>query len=326
MFDTLEGKNILVTGGAGFIGSNLVDQLLKLRVSKITVLDNCQRGTTENLAPHLGNDPRLYLIDGDIRNPVDVQAALAQADIVFHLAVIRLTMAQEHPELCREVIVEGGRNLISAANESNRHPRIVFGSSATVYGEPDSCPIPESEPVKRGYTPYGTAKIDSEEDFARSALNWVGLRFFNVYGPKSDIRTKHMEVVPRWVTAAISDKPINIEGSASRSLDLTYVDDVVNACLLAAISSYSQEIYNVGTGKSTTLGNLAELIVDISGRKPPIKVIPSPREFNVTHRLADISRAKYKLGYKPLVNLREGLTRFMSWATLNHSTQPGFNS
>src|SRR6266851_6125295 len=230
----LSGARVVVTGGAGNVGSHLVDAALAAGAREVVALDALVRGVPENLAHALGTG-RARLIELDIRDREAVQANIAGADVVFHQAALRWTRCQERPRECQEVMVDGTFNVLDAAADE-KVSRVVLASSAVVYGDPIRLPIDEDHPLN-GRTVYGAAKAANEQ-LARAFahlrdLPTTALRYFNVYGPRMDIRSKYVEVMVRWLDLIDEGKPLTLFGDGSASADFVYIGDVVRANMLA---------------------------------------------------------------------------------------------
>lgn len=311
---SIEGSIITVTGGAGLIGSNLVDRLVTEGASKVRVIDNLTRGRLNNLQLAIATG-KVDFIDGDIRNRKRLNGVIQGSDYVFHEAVVRVTLGQDKPRLSHDVIATGTFNVLEACVKHNVK-RVIVSSSTTVYGEPKRTPIDEDEPRRTVFF-YGAAKVYNEYLLSAfhhaNELDYICLRPFNVYGPRMDIRTKYQEVIPVWVGMFAKNEPPKIHGSGTEVYDFTYVDDVVEANILALTTRISCESYNVGTGLPTTLSQLAWTIKTIMGSETePVYVNPEKR-IRVTRRLADTRKAEKELGFKAKIGLDEGLRKFIAW-------------
>ncbi|MBN8927285.1 MAG: NAD-dependent epimerase/dehydratase family protein, partial [Rhodospirillales bacterium] len=259
----------------------------------------------------------VLFIQGDARNPVVVRAAVAGCDYVFHQAAIRITRCAEVPRECLEVLVTGTFNVFEAA-AAERVRKVVYASSASVYGGADRFPTAESHHPHNNRTIYGAAKL-MNEGIARSfhdtyGLPSVGLRYFNVYGPRMDMTGAYTEVFIRWLDCAALRKPPQVHGDGSATMDLVYVGDVARANLLALQSPRSDAVYNVASGTETSLLALWHAIQTATGAHdlepeflPVRKVNPVPR------RLADVSRARAELGFTATTPLAAGLARLVAW-------------
>jgi nucleoside-diphosphate-sugar epimerase len=311
---SLSGARVVVTGGAGTVGSHIVDGAIAAGASEVVALDALVRGVPENLAPALASG-RARLIELDIRDREAVRANIAGADVVFHQAALRWTRCQERPRECQEVMVDGTFNVLEAAADA-KVAHVVLASSAVVYGEPVRLPIDEDHPLN-GTTVYGAAKVATEQmarAFAQLRdLRATALRYFNVYGPRMDIRSKYIEVMVRWLELIDSGKPLVLFGDGSSSADFVYVDDVVRANLLACEASAPDAIVNVCSGVETRMSDLAALLLEITGSGVGIEFRPQPAGALPARRYGDPRRAAEVLGFRAETPLREGLARLLAW-------------
>src|SRR5213594_3401396 len=303
----LAGARVVVTGGAGNVGSHLVDAALAAGAREVVALDALVRGVPENLAQALGSG-RARLVEIDIRDREAVEANVAGADVVFHQAALRWTRCQEHPRECQEVMVDGTFNVLEAAADA-KVSRVVLASSAVVYGEPIRLPIDEDHPLN-GRTVYGAAKAANEQ-LARAFahlrdLPTTTLRYFNVYGPRMDIRSKYVEVMVRWLDLIDQQNPLVLFGDGSASADFVYVDDVVRANLLACDTKTGDAIVNVCTGVETRMSDLASLLLELTGSTVGVERRPQPAGALPARRYGDPRRAKEALGFVAQTDLREG--------------------
>jgi UDP-glucose 4-epimerase len=311
----MKGERCLVTGGAGTIGSTIVDQLLAAEAAEIVVLDNFVRGRAENLSGALASG-KVKLIDGDIRDRQLVTTLMSGIDVVFHQAAIRITQCATEPRLAMEVLVNGTYEIVEAAADAGVR-KIVAASSASVYGLAEEFPTGERHHPYANDTIYGAAKTFNEgllRSFsAMRGLDWVALRYFNVYGPRMDIHGLYTEVMIRWMERIEAGQPPLILGDGAQTMDFVFTEDIARANLLAAASNATGEVFNIGSGTETSLRELAEMLVRVMGRDLQPEFGP-PRAVNsVTRRLADVSRAAELLGWKAEISLEEGLSRLVSW-------------
>jgi UDP-glucose 4-epimerase len=316
MANSLEGATVLVTGGAGLVGSHVVDHLIDRGAGEIRVLDNLVRGRVANLAEATARRPVTF-IEGDVRDREAVGRAVDGCDYVFHQAAIRITLCAERPRECVEVLVGGTLNVFDAAAAAGVR-KVVYASSASVYGAAESFPTDERHHPYHNRTLYGAAKL-MNEGIARAyhdthGLPAVGLRYFNVYGPRMDMTGAYTEVFVRWLDCADRGVPPQIHGDGSATMDFIAVDDVARANILAMESGRVDDVYNVAGGTETSLLGLWRAIQRVTGAHhlapefhPPRKVNPVPR------RLADTTRAREELGFVARVPLDEGLRRLASW-------------
>jgi UDP-glucose 4-epimerase len=321
----LKGARVLVTGGAGLIGSTVVDQLIDAGVASITVLDNFDRGRTENLAQAMERFP-VEIVTGDIRDTEAVRRVTAGRDVVFHLAAIRITQCAEEPRLALEVLVDGTYNVIEAAQRAGVG-KVVFSSSASVYGDADVLPTAEDHHPYNNRTFYGAAKTFGElmlRSFHEMyGLDWVGLRYFNVYGPRMDIHGVYTEVLVRWMDRIAAGQPPLILGDGSQTMDFVFSTDIARANLAAARSDATDVICNVARGESTSLNDLARTLLEVMGSDLEPEYGPPRAVNNVQHRQADVSRARDLIGFTAEVSLAEGLAQLVDWWQAEQRTGAG---
>jgi UDP-glucose 4-epimerase len=310
----LAGARVVVTGGAGNIGSHLVDAALAAGAREVVALDALVRGVPQNLAQALGTG-RARLVEIDIRDREAVEANVAGADVVFHQAALRWTRCQEHPRECQEVMVDGTFNVLEAAADA-RVSRVVLASSAVVYGEPIRLPIDEDHPLN-GRTVYGAAKAANEQ-LARAFahlrdLPTTTLRYFNVYGPRMDIHSKYVEVMIRWLDLIDDGKPLTLFGDGSASADFVYIGDVVRANLLACEARRTDAIVNVCSGVETRMRDLAKLLLELTDSPTGIEYRPQPAAGLPQRRYGDPRRAEDLLGFRATTTLADGLRQLIAW-------------
>ena len=316
MSNSLKSAVVLVTGGAGLIGSHIVDQLVDEGVREVRVLDNLVRGRLENLTQARVRLP-LTFFEGDVRDRGVVAKVMSGCDYVFHQAAIRITLCAESPRECIDVLVGGTLNIFEAAEAAGVR-KVVYASSASVYGGAENFPTSERHHPYNNRTLYGAAKL-MNEGIARhfrdmDGLASVGLRYFNVYGPRMDYTGAYTEVFIRWLDCVDRGVAPQIHGDGSASMDFIFVDDIARANLLAMKSDRADDVYNIASGRETTLLGLWGAIQKVTGAHhlepefhPPRKVNPVPR------RLADVSRARDELGFVAEVPLEEGLRQLRAW-------------
>jgi len=311
----LRGTRVLVTGGAGLIGSHLADLLLQAGVSELRVIDNLSRGRRSDLAGAAASG-RLRLVEGDIRDRVLLAETSRDVDFLFHLAAIRLTQCAEHPRQALEVMVDGTFNVLEAAVAA-RITRVIAASSASVYGMADRFPTPENHHPYNNDTLYGAAKSFNEGLLASFramyGLDYVALRPFNVYGPRMDTEGAYTEVLVRWMREVEASRPPVIFGDGNQTMDFVYVGDVARAFLLAATAPTPGAVFNVASGVETSLNDLARTLIATMGRTVQIEYAPARRFSPVQRRLADTARAGSLLGFKAETGLAEGLRHLVDW-------------
>jgi UDP-glucose 4-epimerase len=311
----LEGARILVTGGAGTIGSTLVDQLLDAGAAHIDVLDNLVRGRRANLDGALASG-RVELVDGDIRDAKLVDDLTAGKDVVFHQAAIRITQCAEEPRLALEVLVDGTFNVVESAAR-HRVKKLIAASSASVYGMAEEFPTTERHHHENNDTLYGAAKTFNEgliRSFrAMQGLDYVLLRYFNVYGPRMDVHGLYTEVLVRWMERIADGKPPLIFGDGRQTMDFVCVPDIARANVLAAQSDIVEGTYNIASGTETSLLELAEALLRVMGSDLGVEHGPERAVNGVVRRLADTSAAKRDLGFEATIGLDEGLRQLVEW-------------
>lgn len=313
---SVRGKKILVTGGAGTIGSNLVDLLAEGGAREIVVLDNFVRGRMGNLARALGSGV-VEVVEGDIRDAATVRKVTEGTDLVFHLAAIRITQCAEEPRLANEVMVDGTFNVLEAAVEAGVG-KVIASSSASVYGMAEEFPTTERHHPYNNDTFYGAAKAFNEgmlrSFHAMYGLDYVALRYFNVYGPRMDIHGLYTEVLIRWMERIEAGEPPLILGDGSQTMDFVDVRDIARANVLAAESDLTDEVFNVASGTETSLKELAQGLLEAMGASGLEPEHGPARAVNgVTRRLAETGRAAERLGFTARIDLRTGLRDLVDW-------------
>ncbi|MBA3593222.1 MAG: NAD-dependent epimerase/dehydratase family protein [Polaromonas sp.] len=312
----LRGKKIVVVGGAGLIGSHTIDHLVKEDVKEIVVYDNFLRGSRENLSAAL-NDPRvkIYDVGGDITQTDILQSAFEGADGVFHLAALWLLQCHEYPRSAFDVNVRGTFNVMEAC-VAKGVKRLVYSSSASVYGDAVHEPMAEDHPFNNKNF-YGATKIAGEAFLRafhhRYGLNYVGLRYMNVYGPRQDYHGAYIAVIMKMLDAIDKGESPTIMGDGSEAFDFVAVEDCGLANVCAMKSATTDTNYNVGTGKRTSLKELALLLLEITGCSKPINYAPRSQATLVRNRIGSPLKASQELGFTSTIDLREGLSRLIEW-------------
>ncbi|MEU8540461.1 aminotransferase class I/II-fold pyridoxal phosphate-dependent enzyme [Streptomyces sp. NPDC048717] len=310
-----QGKRILVTGGAGTIGSHVTDLLLEGGAREVVVLDNLVRGRRANLAGALASG-RVELVEGDIRDAATVRRVTAGADLVFHLAAIRITQCAEEPRLANEVMVDGTFNVLEAAAAAGVG-KVIASSSASVYGLAESFPTTERHHPYNNDTFYGAAKAFNEgmlrSFHAMYGLDYVALRYFNVYGPRMDIHGLYTEVLIRWMERIEAGEPPLILGDGTQTMDFVHVRDIARANILAARADVTDEVFNVASATETSLRELADALLDAMDSDLEPVHGPARAVNGVTRRLADTSLAAERIGFKAEIGLRDGLRDLVAW-------------
>lgn len=308
-------KRALITGGAGLIGSHIADGLVAEGIEEIVILDNLTRGRKQNIESAVASG-KIKILEGDIRDINLVARAMEGVDIVFHEAAIRITHCAEDPRLAHDVLATGTFNLIEAAHKAGVK-RFVSASSASIYGQAEDFPTHESHHGYGNRTIYGATKMYSE-GLLRSfhemyGLNYVALRYFNVYGPRMDAFGVYTEVMIRWMERLAKGQPCLIHGDGSQTMDFVYVGDVARANLMAANSSITDDVLNIASGTETSLSQLAEALGRVMGVSLPLEFGPARKATPVWRRLADTHKAESRIGFKTQVSLEEGLRRLVQW-------------
>ncbi|MFU8875976.1 NAD-dependent epimerase/dehydratase family protein [Micromonospora sp. SL4-19] len=311
----IAGARALVTGGAGTIGSHVVDQLVSGGAAEVVVLDNFVRGRRENLVRALPHGS-VKLVEGDIRDVALVHELARGKDLVFHLAAIRITQCAEEPRLANEVLVDGTFNVLEAAAAAQVR-KVILSSSASVYGLADEFPTTERHHPYHNDTFYGAAKAFNE-GMLRSfhsmyGLDYVALRYFNVYGPRMDIHGLYTEVLIRWMERIESGVPPLILGDGLQTMDFVHVADIARANILAAQADVTDEVFNIASGTETSLRELAQALSDVMKSDLAPEHGPARAVNGVTRRLADTTAAAEKLGFRAEIGLHEGLQGLVDW-------------
>ncbi len=307
---------MVVIGGAGLIGSHTVDQLVREDVREIVIYDNFVRGRTENLAAAL-KDPRVRVFDigGDIGQSDILEAALHEADGVFHFAALWLLQCHEYPRSAFDVNVRGTFNVMEACIKKGVK-RLVYSSSASVYGDAVREPMDEDHPFNNQNF-YGATKIAGEAMLRafhyRYGLDFVGLRYMNVYGPRQDYRGAYIAVIMKMLDAIDQGKGPTILGDGSEAFDFVAVEDCAAANVCAMRAATADRFYNVGTGKRTSLKELAEMLLTLTGSRQTINYAPRNQATLVRNRIGCPKRAREEIGFEARIDLEEGLRRLIDW-------------
>jgi UDP-glucose 4-epimerase len=306
---------MLVTGGAGTIGSTLVDQLVDRGAAEVIVLDNFVRGRRENLEWAEGRGA-VTVVEGDVRDRALVTDVMEGVDIVFHQAAIRITQCADEPRLALEVLVDGTFNVVEAAATAKVR-KVVAASSASVYGLAGEFPTGERHHPYANDTLYGAAKTFNEgllrSYHAMTGLDYVALRYFNVYGPRMDVHGAYTEVLVRWMERIAAGRSPLIFGDGTQTMDFVCVPDIARANVLAAEAEVTDAVLNIASGVETSLNELAETLLRVMGSSEPIEYGPARTVNGVTRRLADTSKARDVLGFSAEIGLEEGLRRLVEW-------------
>ncbi len=318
----IDGASILVTGGAGLIGSTTIDILLnKHAPAKIVILDDLVRGSLANIERAL-KDPRVTLIKGDICDVDTVKRVTQGMDAVIHLAALRITACAADPRRAMQVMCDGAFNVVDAAREAGVK-KIVAASSASIYGLAESFPTREDHHPYNNQTWYGASKVMLEgllrSYYAMHGLPYVAMRYFNVYGPRMDLHGKYTEVLIRWMDRIAAGQPPLILGDGKQTMDFVYIDDVARANVLALLSDAEDEVFNIASGTETSLQDLASALLKVMDSSLRPEYGPERAVNPVPRRLADTSKAQRLLAFKAQVGLEEGLARLVAWWQTNKS-------
>lgn len=313
----LKGKTALLTGGCGLIGSHIADLLVRdEQIERVVILDNLSRGALHNIewAQRHGD---VKLVRKDIRHFEDIRPHFDGVDIVFHLAAIRITACANRPRECLEVMVDGAYNVVEASVQAGVK-RFVASSTASVYGAADSYPTSEGHHPYNNRTWYGAAKLANEGLYRAFndmfGLPYIALRYFNVYGPRMDVFGKYTEVLIRWLEFLDRGEDPKLFGDGRTSMDFVYVEDVARANILAAKSEIVDDVFNIASGAETSLLELLQTLLKVTGQTKAQPEFLAERNVNpVPRRLADVTKAETKLGFRAQVGLEEGLRRLVEW-------------
>ncbi|MEP7030041.1 MAG: NAD-dependent epimerase/dehydratase family protein [Pseudolabrys sp.] len=305
-------KRILVTGGAGFIGSHIVDLLAAENCRNIVIVDNFVRGSPDNLAAAL-RCQNVTLVKGDVRDAALMRELVGASDIVFHQAALRITHCAEEPRTALETMVDGTFELAQLCADSGVE-KIIYASSASIYGMADSFPISERHHSNSDRTFYGVAKLFGEGVLRALGVPHTALRYFNVYGPRMDIHGRYTEVLVRWMERIDAGAPPIIFGDGKQTMDFVDVRDVARANLLAAKSEISGQAFNIASGIETSLFQLATYLAVAMERPQLVPVMQASRGATaVERRLGDGEKARKMLGFTPEITLQQGLLDLVAW-------------
>jgi UDP-glucose 4-epimerase len=312
----LNGKRVLVTGGAGFIGSHIVELLTDEGCAEIIALDNMIRGRPENLAEAMVRGP-VRLVDGDIRDRNLMASLVKAADIVFHQAALRITHCAAKPRLAMQVMVQSTFDLVELCVE-HEVEKVIAASSASVYGMAEEFPTTEGHHPYNNRTFYGAAKAFNE-GLLRTfndmhGLDYVAFRYFNVYGPRMDIHGRYTEVLIRWMERLEGGQAPIIFGDGRQTMDFVHVRDVARANILGAKANIGDEVFNIASGVETSLLRLARALARAMAREKIGPEFAAERSVNpVPRRLASTAKAERLLGFRATIPLEEGLRELVDW-------------
>jgi len=316
----IKDSNILVTGGCGLVGSTTIDLLLRdYSPANIVILDDLSRGTLANVEAAL-KDPRVTLIQEDIRDPEAVRRATQGMDAVIHMATLRITACAANPSEAMKVMCNGSFNVVEAAQAAGVK-KVVAASSASIYGLADTFPTREDHHPYNNRTWYGASKI-MLEGLLRSfnemyGLPYVALRYFNVYGPRMDIHGKYTEVLIRWMERIAAGTPPLILGDGAQTMDFVYIEDVARSNILALQAEQTDDVFNIASGTETSLNDLAITLLKVMGSNLEPEYGPERTVNPVSRRLADTTKAEQLLKFKSQIDLEDGLSQLVDWWRTN---------
>ncbi len=316
----INDSKILVTGGCGLVGSTTIDLLLQdYSPAQVVILDDLSRGTLANVENAL-KDPRVTLVRGDIRDADVVRKATEGMDAVIHMAALRITACAAEPRAAMGVMCDGSFNVVESAQIAGVK-KVVAASTASIYGLAEIFPTKEDHHPYNNRTWYGASKI-MLEGLLRSfndmyGLPYVALRYFNVYGPRMDIYGKYTEVLIRWMERIATGQSPLILGDGKQTMDFVYIEDIARSNILALQSEASDEVFNVASGKETSLNDLAATLLKVMGSDLKPEYGPERTINSVSRRLADTSKAKNMLGFEAEIGLEEGLAKLVEWWQAN---------
>ena len=311
----IENAVIVVTGGAGFIGSYVIEELLNYKPARIIIIDNFIRGSQRNMQNFI-NNPIVQVIDGDIRDYALMEKIFNGADYVFHMAALRINACAANPREGFDVMLKSTFDVAELAVKY-KIKKVIYSSSASVYGLAQHFPTPETDNPYNNQTFYGAAKMFGEQLFRSFKfmhnLDYVALRYFNAYGPRMDTDGKYTEVMIKWLDCIVAKKNPLIYGDGSTTMDFVYVKDIAKANVAALLSDVSDESFNIGNCVETSLKELLELTLKVNNSDLKPEFVEENSINPVSKRIADVSKAEKLLGFKPSYNLEQGLAELSKW-------------
>jgi len=318
----LKGKKLVLVGGAGLIGSHTADQLIKEDIKELIIYDNFSRGSHENLNNVLKDSRvKIYEVGGDITQADILESAFDGADGVFHFAALWLLQCHEYPQAAFDVNIKGTFNVMQACVKKGVE-RLIYSSSASVYGDAVTDPMNEDHPFNNKNF-YGATKICGEAMLRsfhhRYDLNYVGLRYMNVYGPRQDYHGAYIAVIMRMLDAIDAGNSPTIMGDGSEEFDFVAVEDCGLANIKAMKADSTDEFYNVGTGKKTSLKRLAQMLIDLTNCSKEIQYAPNSQATLVRNRIGDPVKAMKEIDFQAKIGLEDGLNRLIEWRSSHKS-------
>ncbi len=315
MQNKVQGSVILVTGGAGFIGSYVVEELLLLEPKKIRIIDNFIRGSKVNMKNFI-NNPLVELIEGDIRDTPLLEKCITGADFVFHMAALRINACAADPKEGFDVMLHATFD-VAMLCVKHKIKKVIYSSSASVYGLAQHFPTPETDNPYNNQTFYGAAKMWGEQLFRSfkfmNGLDYVALRYFNAYGPRMDTDGKYTEVMIKWLDCIRDGRNPVIYGDGSTTMDFVYVKDIARSNIAALQSAVTDEAFNIGNCEETSLSGLLEVMLKVNGSTLKTEYREENSVNPVQRRLANVSKAKELLGFTPTVSLEQGMKELSEW-------------
>ena len=315
MLNKVKNSTILVTGGAGFIGSYVIEELIPLQPKKIIIIDNFIRGSRENMKSFI-NNPVIELHEADIRDTDKLEQCISGCDYIFHMAALRINACAANPQDGFDVMLKSTFEIAQLAVK-HKIKKVIYSSSASVYGLAQHFPTPETDNPYNNQTFYGAAKMWGEQLFRSYkfmyGLDYVALRYFNAYGPRMDTDGKYTEVMIKWLDCIRDGRNPLIYGDGSTTMDFVYVRDIAKANIAALHADVTDEAFNIGNCEETSLKQLLAVLLKVNDST----LQPEHREENsinpVSRRLADISKAQRLLNFTPTVSLEQGMKELTKW-------------
>jgi len=311
----IDNATIFISGGAGFIGSYVTEELLNYNPSKIIILDNLIRGSHRNME-NFSKNSKVEFIEGDIRNYDLLESIIKRCDFVFHMAALRINACAANPREGFDVMLKATFDIAELCAKY-KVKKVVYSSSASVYGLAQNFPTPESDNPYNNQTFYGSAKSWGEQLFRSFKfmynLDYVALRYFNAYGPRMDTDGKYTEVMIKWLDCIKENKNPLIYGDGSTTMDFVYVKDIAKANVAALLADTTDEAFNIGNQVETSLKELLQIMLKVNKSNLQPSHMPENTVNPVSKRIADISKAKQLLGFSPQYNLEQGLKELSDW-------------